>query len=219
MEQSKYYCGTGLTIFYGILHDLRKALESKCEEKIKEAKAKLEEFRQLCGSPLDDSEIKRLIGNDLDSTDLSFLRNAPQAIIRSIESEDIEGAEIILKGFGSYIKPKITRMPEGFRAILDVFDPIESYPEQDDPHHNTKAQVISGFRNMLDSVERSSDFKEILAKNFNREESNFKAKMIPYQQQKQFLSFIPRTPRESTQPTNAELQEQYKKRKQEDNEF
>jgi len=143
---------------------LKEARENNDFTLIRELLALIEEYRKSCGSPYSDEEIRAMTNTKLDETDLNFLHNAQINILRSIEIGDLEGTEKILKGVQSYTKPKITRMPEGFIAMLETV--TERSADNEEPVFHAKATVHQqqpaiGFRAILnEAVSRSPDREE-----------------------------------------------------------
>lgn len=155
------------------------------------------------GFVLLDGKSKDILRKNMREDDLIYLGNCTRTIQNGCTPRTKEALtqEVYryLKPINDILRKKQERMPNGFRATLDVLAP------------DFKAIL----RNKRKQEEPEDFFKAIIAKHFQREEPDLHAKATTYLQQP-FTSFLARRPREPTQPTNQELQERYKKRKQEE---
>ena len=134
-----------------------------------------------------------MINADLDEIDITFLRNAPNLILRCITEQNLECAETILNGTKSYLKSPITRIPEGFRSMLE-----------------------SAFERNAQNKEELSDFQIILGQVFRPNEARFNSKAtIHHQQQPAFGFFKYHDKPQYKQKTNLEIQQEMKKKEEE----
>jgi len=183
---SELYCGTGRTKLYVLMEALREAIIQNNQDAIEQAKVQLKEYRRLCGSPLNDQEIKNLIGIDsLEPAETRFIEEAPELVLRSLTDGNLRESIRTFDAFRHYIKPK-TPIPEGFIAMLESAS------------HRRDA--------IIERNAEPSDFEKILRKHFR---PDLKARMTRHEQVNlPFFKYHDKP--EYPQKTNREIQEEMK---------